>query len=402
MKKLLIPIILILSIGLFTSCSRQLDLAVVNAHQVKSYMPQYIAYYLPKTKLSLELQLTKISEQKGPYADYADEFLGSNENIIKHNHTYWQITDIKIKTTPIRDTNNLWFITGKTLQAYNVHITQDGFLASINKAPEQQYSLSWQEEKFVEQSKYKSVTQNLTTVDRGYKEVYDTIFHVQEFDTTQRVVPVIKKRLIKKSPREQAQEIANEIFTLRDDRTALLEGEGDSDYLPDGQAIKVMISGLDKLEKQYLSLFVGRVDKTSYHYKYVTVPDIKNYLTKAMIFRFSPQYGLLPITDMRGKPIYLEIETFGTTKPLKNFIKSQDLLRRIEKLPYYKGIAYRVPEIAMVRILLDNKLLAQKQILLPQAGTIARLPIDIFRQKNIQVEFDPHTGAILSIDSKQK
>ena len=143
MKKLLIPIILILSIGLFTSCSRQLDLAVVNAHQVKSYMPQYIAYYLPKTKLSLELQLTKISEQKGPYADYADEFLGSNENIIKHNHTYWQITDIKIKTTPIRDTNNLWFITGKTLQAYNVHITQDGFLASINKAPEQQYSLSW-------------------------------------------------------------------------------------------------------------------------------------------------------------------------------------------------------------------------------------------------------------------
>ncbi len=383
---------------LLTSCSHKLDIAVVNIHKVHTYIPRSIAYYLPKTKISIELQLTKVSEQKGPYADYTEEFLGSIDNVITQDRTYWEISDVKINTTPVRDTNNLWLITGTLPWIYNIHLTPEGFLASVNTNPHSSYKPSWQEEKFVEQNKYNTITQNITTVDRGYKEVYDTIFKVQELDTIQRVIPVIKKRVIRKSTREQAQEIANEIFTLRDDREALLVGEGDSEYLPDGQALKEMLEGIDRQEQQYLSLFVGRVDKTSYHYKYVTIPEPKNNLTKQIIFRFSPQYGLLPIKDMRGKPIYLEIETPGTTNPLKNFIKNQDLLRRIEKLPDgNKGLAYRIPEIAIVRIKLGNKLLAQKQILLPQAGTIARLPIEILKYGQAQIQFDPTTGALISI-----
>ena len=398
-----LSILVALSIILLTSCSHKLDIAVVNIHKVDSYIPSSIAYYLPKTKISIELQLTKISEKKGPYADYAGEFLGSIDNVITQNKTYWEISDVKINTTPIRDTNNLWLITGALPWIYNIHLTPEGFLASINTIPRSSYKPFWQEEKFVEQNKYNTVTQNITTVDRGYKEVYDTIFKVQEFDTIQRVVPVIKKRLIRKSAREQAQEIANEIFTLRDDREALLVGEGDSEYLPDGQALKEMLQGIDKLEQQYLSLFVGRVDKTSYHYKYETIPEPKNNLTKQIIFRFSPQYGLLPIRDMRGKPVYLEIETLGTTAPLNTFTKNQELLRRIEKLPDgNRGLVYRIPEVAIVRIKMDNKLLAQKQILLPQAGVVARLPIEILKYGQAQIQFDPTTGSLISISLPEK
>ncbi len=399
MTKKVFTAILAIGLVLLSSCSHKIDIAVINIHKVNRYIPQSLTYYLPKTKLIIELQLTKISEHKGPFADYTDELVGNVQNIIRQDRTYWQITDIKIRTAPIRDTNNIWLITGQQPWIYMLQLTPEGFPISLNLSGKNNYTPHWEEEKLVEQPTYKTVTQTVTTIDRGYKEVYDTIFQIQRIDTIQRIVPIIQKKVIKKSTREQAQEIANKIFTLRDDREALLVGEGDSEYLPDGQALTVMLKGIDQLEQQYLSLFTGRIDKTSYHYKYQTVPDIKNSITKTIIFRFSPKYGLLPITDMRGKPVYLEIETLGTTNPIKNFIHDQDLLRRIEKLPDNNhGLAYRIPEIAIVRIKLDNKLLAKKQILLPQAGTVARLPLQLIKYQGIQIEFDPYTGAIRSIN----
>ena len=399
MNKKIASIIFPIAIMILASCSHRIDVSVVNIQKVNSYLPQSVAYCLPQSKIIVELQLTKITEKKGPYADYAEEFLGTVNNIIRQNRTYWQISDVNISTVPVRDTNNLWLITGTKPWIYRVHTTPEGFLASINAEPNVNYQLQWQEEKFVEQSIYESVNQHITVIDRGYKEVYDTVFRIQEFDTTRRVVPIIKKRIIRKSTREQAKEIADEIFTLRDDREALLVGEGDSEYLPDGEALRLMLQGIDQLEQEYLSLFVGTVDKTSYHYKYETVPDIKNTITKQIIFRYSPEYGLLPITDMRGKPVYLEIETIGTTNPLQNFMQNQELLRRIEKIPAGKtGLAYRIPEIAIIRVKVENRLLAQKQVLLPQAGVIAHLPVELLDYGNIQIQFDPRTGALISVD----
>ena len=385
-----------------SSCSNKLTLKVINIHSINEYLPNYIIYYLPKTKIIIELELSKITEQPGPYSLYTQEFLGNINNVITNKRTYWQISDIKINTQGIRDTNNLWVISSNNTHAYKIQLTPEGFIASFNTKKQKKYHFLSKEEKFIEQTKFKSYPNNSLIIDRGYKEVYDTIIKIEKTDSLQRIVPIIKKRFVKKTTREQAKEIANEIFNIREDRAALLVGEGDSEYLPDGQALKIMLEGLDKLEEKYLSLFVGRVDKVLYHYKYQIVPDIKNKIYKTIIFRFSKENGLLPYTDMRGEAVYLIIKILQTTNPIIEFNNKQSFLERVSKKSKKTknfGLAYRIPEIAIVQVKLGNRLLAQKYILLAQAGSVQRLPHKLFLKNNVQVIFNPYTGAIESIQS---
>ncbi len=386
---------------LFSSCAPRFTVEVDNIADVNTYKKPGLVYYLPQTHLIVNFTLTKVEEKKGPFADYASEFLG-NVDVIRQNKVYWEISGVDINTRAVRDTQNLWIITGNIPWIFAVNLTPEGFLVSINSFEDTLYQQQYNIEQFVNQKKLQSVGQNIITVDRGYKEVYDTVFKVETFDTIRRVVPIIKKRLIQKTVREQAREVADEIFLLRDDRTALLVGEGDSEYLPDGLALKEMLAGIDKLEQQYLSLFIGHVDKTNYHYRYEWTPKIKNNITERIIYRFSPQYGLLPPNDMRGEPVYLIIKTLETTEGLRNFYQTQDLLRRVERIKHdYEGLAYRIPELVLVQIKVGNKLIAQKQIFLPQAGVVARLPLDLLNNPQVEIHLNPWTGSLQSINYRK-
>ena len=388
-------------IVLFSACAPRLSVEVDNIANINAYKKPGIAYYLPQTSLIVNFRITKVEEKKGPFADYASEFLG-NVDVIRQNKTYWEISGVNIDTRAVRDTQNLWLITGNMPWIFAVNLTPEGFLASINANDDTVYKQDYGFEQFVNQEKLQSIGQNIVTVDRGYKEVYDTVFKVETFDTIRRVVPIIKKRLIQKTVREQAREIADEIFSLRDDRNALLVGEGDSDYLPDGLALKEMLAGIDKLERQYLSLFIGRVDKTNYHYRYQWTPKIKNHITERIIYRFSPHYGLLPPTDMRGDPVYLIIKTMGTTEGLRNFYQTQDLLRRVEGVKAnYNGLAYRIPELVSVQIKVGERLVAQKHLFLPQAGVVARLPLSLLSNPDVEIYFNPWTGSLQKINYRK-
>ncbi len=386
---------------LLASCAtnKNIFIQTTKLDQTNGFSNNYFTYYLPKTQIIINIQATKIVENKGPFADYAREFLGNLNNIITKNRTYWQISDIKISSRPIRDTNNIYVVRSSVVNAYNLQLTKQGFPIALNKNINYT-SITPETQSFTKLNRKTDSSETLLVIDQGYKEVYDTIFKTQTYDTIQRTIPIIEKRFIKKSIREQARDLANKIFELRDDREALLIGEGDSDQLPDGQALKEMLGGIDKLEKQYLAQFIGRTDKTIFHYKFAYTPEPTNNVIQTIIFRFSPKLGLLPAEDLRGQPVILELISHQTVDKIRSFTQKQDILKLLQKNPpKNSGLAYRIPELVTVRLIYNGKVLAKKDLFIAQFGVVSHLPAQIFKNPDLKIEFYPNLGAIKSIST---
>ncbi len=391
--------LLILSLLLFSfSCSHKIYVYSTKPEQVKQYLPNYVTFYLPQTKIKVELEAERIVRNKGPFANYAKKYLGNLKNIIYKNSTHWKIIDVNISTQPVRDTNNLWVVWSNSQLPFLINLSPQGYILSINKP----VNYNWQRPQtqvFVKASKLQDSSDYFSIVDQGYKEVYDTVFRTVKYDTIQRTVPIIKSKEIAKSPQEQAKDLANAIFDLQDQRMSLVSGDLDMNVFPDGQALQEMLKGIDKLENKYLALFVGHVDKSIFHYSFDLVPQYKNVIYEQIIFRFSDKIGVLPAKDLRGAPIILEIRSSESTRPLKTFNQNQNLLHRIQ-MPKFnqKGIPYRIPEIADVYIKYKGKILAHKKVQIAQFGTLGYIPISLLKKRNIQIEYYPNTGALKSIE----
>ncbi len=384
---------------LLTSCAtkKQIFIQTQRLNQVQEFSNNYFSYFLPKTQIIIDLQVTKTVENKGPYADYAQDFLGNLANIIKKNRTYWQITDIKISSRPIRDTNNIWVVKSSFINAYNFQLTPQGFPVALNKTANYKPAVQ-QTQSFTLLNKKTDSSETLLIIDQGYKEVYDTIFKTQTYDTIQRTIPIIKKQLIKKSIREQARDLADKIFELRDYRESLLIG--DNDQLPDGQALRQMLAGIARLEKQYLAQFIGRTDKTIFHYKFAFTPEPTNNVVQTILFRFSPKLGLLPANDLNGQPVILEIQSHQTVDKIKSFSQKQNIIKILMKNPpQNSGLAYRIPELVTIKLIYNGQILAKTQLLVAQFGIVQHLPAQIFKNPNLKIEFYPDLGSIKSISS---
>ena len=129
---------------------------------------------------------------------------------------------------------------------------------------------------------------------------------------------------------DAARTAAAQIFSLRRHRIELVTGEAGENVF--GEGLKAALEEIDRLEQSYLELFLGKqmaVDilhrEADRHRKflgkrivstetrrYVVCPqaDKKQYI----VCRFSPAAGLLPDTDLSGDIVLLQIEPSGVAK----------------------------------------------------------------------------------------
>ena len=398
--------VIFLTIILFiiTSCSSKKNIVnVKNINNVKKYTENSLIYALPRTVIVVDIEVSKITKRKGPFSSYTEEFLGSIKNIVKTNSTEWVISSINFRTYPIVDTNNIYVISSKQSSIIDlINLTPEGLLQSINSNKNQEVDLKRKEENtiIINDNKYK-LSYGELSLENTYKEVYDTIYRIEKTDTAEIKIPVVKKNLVRKSIKEQAKDLAEEIFILRDDKNALLVGEGDSEYLPEGDALEIMISGIEKIEKEYLSMFIGKTYKENFHYKFEFTPGESNIQKQTILFRFSSQLGILSTDDIRGTPVILQLDSKQSTLNIKKFSEQQYLFKRIEKKKNRNtGIYYRMPEQSTAKLLLEKKILAQKDILLAQYGTILSLPAKLFLENNYEIEFYPNYGSLKKISKK--
>ena len=109
---------------------------------------------------------------------------------------------------------------------------------------------------------------------------------------------------------DAARAAADRIFSLRRHRIELITGEAGENVF--GEGLKAALAEIDRMEQSYLELFLGKRTVSTETRRYVVYPqaDKKQYI----VCRFSPAAGLLPDSDLSGDIVLLQIEPSGNTK----------------------------------------------------------------------------------------
>lgn len=375
----------LITLLLSTCKTTELKLDVINLKDAQGIRHYSTIYSLPKTVIRVNLKVVRTSYKKGPYQKYADSYLGLSD-VLDENKEKWKITGIEFETYAIADTNQVYLLeTGDKMSKVELKLTDCGLLECINPSKGE---ISNTEDPKVDEYKSHKVN-NLGSYTNHKLVDSDEI----SFDD----VPLPKSVLAKRSVSDQAAELASKILTLREDRAAILVGDGYTSAMPGGEALKTMIEKIDLIQEQYLSMFKGKVKKESFQYSFDYIPEDSRKITQSIVFRFSEEHGIVDMNDMSGKPMIFEIESYENLKRFEQFKKNQVYLKRAAKIKdTQNGLFYRIPEMGIVRLLANDDVLKEEKIKIAQFGAIHSLPA-MYLDGNYVIELYPELGSLKSI-----
>ncbi|MGV8096765.1 MAG: DUF4831 family protein [Mangrovibacterium sp.] len=328
-----------------------------------------IVYSLPRTGVRIYVTATQEKFFYGPYYQYAGPLLGI-KNAPSSDRESWTINDIRIETFSEPDPGQVHKATGHT--ASMVSLTPSGTLAGINAVVETQEE-TFPVSTFLGDTK----APEIPFPDLSLNSFFE------KRDSTH------KKALVIKSMEEKALEAAHTVTKLRKRRFKTL-ANGYEEQLPDGRAYEVMVEELDKLEKEYVALFIGKSYKKSFEYCFDYIPG-NNSVSGEVVFRFSESKGILPETDLSGKPIVIDM------KKLDSLASAQ--AKEATGNPSGTGVFHRIPGKAEIRILNGINLMATTRADIAQFGITTFVPDELL-DGNYRITFHPKTGGIKSILQK--
>ncbi len=356
-----------------------------------------MVYSLPKTTVTVKVTAINEVSVRGPYWQYSQKYLGTDD-IINANSSKWSLGNVEISSYPIKDSKRTFKLNAS--YACGLNFSPEGFLESVNTKPdfdEQNYRASGyygenqQTDDISSRRKFQEMNVN------RYETVFDTVLHVVDADSIFTTVPTSKKNVVRKSLDEQAQELANQIFVLRDDRNALLVGESDGKSLPSGESLKFMIDQLNKLEESYMSMFIGkkiRIEKT-YVFEYVPSGDAEE---QDVLFKFSKEYGVQSKSSQKGLPVNLTVNNMGENASEASYVKRVNMARSVSKNAEPTGLAYLGNAPAMVRVVQGGNSIAEKVINICQMSPVRYLPRKMQNGKDFKLILYPASGTIKSIN----
>lgn len=333
-----------------------------------------VVYALPQTGIRVHVKATRERYVNGPFHMYAEKMLGIG-NVPSTSSDRWNIDEMRIEAFSEPDPDQIHKAMGQAAKL--VSLTESGILSGINvsvKSPESTIQ-----------------TQSFLTKDLD-KQVKFTDLSIWSFYSAADSTRSFK--MVSKNMDQKAAEAAETIFNLRNSRFALLTN-ADDEPLPDGKSFEVMTEELGKMEQNYLALFIGKSAKQTYEFSFDFIPGQKT-AKGEVFFRFSEDRGVLPKSDLSGRPIVIELSK------AENLASRQAEMSSAENaIPAKNGLYYRMPGMAEIRIMDGSTQLAGARVPIAQFGTTAPIPEDLL-EGNFRLEFFPTTGAIKSITSIEK
>jgi hypothetical protein len=328
-----------------------------------------VIYSLPETGIRVYIKATRERFVNGPFYLYAPKMLGI-ENAPSASSDRWNMDEMRIEAFSEPDPDQVHKALGQAAQL--VSLTESGILAGINT------TIQVKESGILTQQ---FLTKNL---DNQVKFTDLSIWsYFPQSDSTKSF------KMVSGNIEQKAAEAAETIFNLRNSRFNLLTNAND-EPLPDGKSFEVMAEELGKMEENYLSLFIGKSSKQTYNFSFEYIPGSKT-MKGEVFFRFSEDRGVLPKSDLSGRPIVIEVNKF------EDLATKQSALSSSENPEAGKsGIFYRMPGMAEIRILDGSTQLVGARTPIAQFGTTAPIPENLL-DGNYKLEFYPNTGAIKSI-----
>jgi len=328
-----------------------------------------VIYSLPRTGIRIVAEVSQEKYFRGPYSEFAQKYLGVKSTSAS-DAEFWKITDLKIETFGEPDPAEMHKATGAI--ASMISLSENGVLIGINSS--------------VKGESAKTYTSVFTQDGEIPREIWsDVSMHsfIEGKDSTRRTGDKLK------TLEEKAAEAAHDILKLRKRKALALAANYDK-LPPDGKAYQVMVEELNKIIGDYESLFIGKSFKSSHKYVFEVVPDTKG--SKAIVaFRFSANAGILPESNVSGKPIMLELD--ANADLIKN---GEQKAAPISGETSSNGLFYRTPGIVVARLLNGSDVLAQARLSMAQFGVVTPVP-DGLANGEYSIEFHPVTGAIQRI-----
>lgn len=368
MKYLAVILCIAITIPVFGQRKRKNDEEVIPTYK------EGIVYSLPRTGIRIHVTALQETVMAGPFNGYAEQMLGI-KNAPAGNSVNWKIVDVKLETFAEPDPEVVFKAIGEN--GFLINLTPEGILAGINS-----------EHTVTGIAPVKTNLQiNKPEQDDGFSFDYitDTPFYTPG-DSTNGYRPV------RVTDEQKAAEAAQRILECRMNQYDLAAGMLDELH-PDGEAYKISLQQLKKIERDYLSLFAGRKTYKSEQFSIDFVPN-KSSGKSEVLFRVSDEKGIVPASDLSGKPVMIEFE------------REQDLTKKYAELASSEnpaagesGVNYRMPGCATINIIYELNTIASTRATIAQFGEIASFPEDLLYD-DISVEFHPETGAVKSITKK--
>ena len=198
------------------------------------------------------------------------------------------------------------------------------------------------------------------------KEVLDTNYTYQEVDGEMKRIwdPIVHYAV--KTDADNVKEAVSEIFRIRSERVKLLGAENN---VPDGKSLEIILKEFDRMEKNYLSLFLGN--------------------EPVVAFRFSEQNGVTDTKNVAAQAYFLKIEeaVVPASSPVSGGGEAA-------------AVYYRVPATATLKLLKGKEEIMSYPAIVPQLGEIKKFPVDVISSEGLMLEFYPQFGSLKSIRKK--
>ncbi len=137
----------------------------------------------------------------------------------------------------------------------------------------------------------------------------------------------------------KAQDAANTIYSIRKHRMELITGDAGENVF--GAGLKAALDELDRLENEYLSLFLGKTVVKTETFRYVITPEKDK--AAYVVCRFADDKGIMPQSDLSGQPVVLDLKGEGAYDALMPRYNQKDAARiSLEKVAVADNVTCRV------------------------------------------------------------
>ncbi|MCX6235373.1 MAG: DUF4831 family protein [Bacteroidetes bacterium] len=349
-------------------------------------------FSLPMTCLKIDIDLTEIHRYRGPYSDFAFQYLGI-ENVVTSNQTEFEISRMRITAFSEPDPEALYFVEygekqSKEERSVLVDLTSNGLLRQFSynmPASEDEKVMKKEQEILQEDSKSISdsnVFKYFTTPNKVEK--IDTIIKRMTIDTTTIEDISLNRNVVTKTLEQRALEAASQVERIRNFRFNLLSGYQEVNY--DRKTLEYMDNRLAEMEEQYISLFKGAIIEKPIMISIVYIPAPEKNSEADVVCRFQKEKGIRPASETSADPVSIHVKSLDGSQP--EWDAGTLSLNGID------GVFYRIPVQTRVMVMYKDRTLFTGEFEISQLGRTGYIPVN----EKFRIQYYPESGSIKSVE----
>jgi len=300
-----------------------------------------VTYSLPSTVVTVEVTTVKESYVAGPYARFAQPFLGIDVPMTDYCIT--TITEVKAGTSLVADLSSTY-----TLSKWNKN---DKFLALTSQG-----LVAFQEKD--------DARKNTWFVVPATGQEGAVLYNAKASESEIMAAPIPWEVDPAKSVEELAKDAAEIILAARRERYNISIGNTDATF--SGEALGHALDELKRLEDEYLPLFVGTKTVEEQHGVYTICPSQARMEHHYPVFAISDTEGLVSPGNDDDEVYYLDIYVSPSAFP--GIIPAAPENNK-------PVIHYRIPVLCAVKLASEHQVLFNTQYPVYQLGREETLPV---------------------------